>query len=571
MRFENWDVLLFPEGSKVPIQEFKTQCFVTRDTESPYMHIEPLIHPQAHYAQGAVGYTPILTTFIPSMPRNSPFRVSVHSWQKPIPTRMMEGLMHPEDSVVFEIRAFIDGDFVAGSLAHQRTSWPLVIEPTNNLIIRVQDFDKNGDPDTLRFPAFHEEMLQQSHWEAGEEFGRIKIVIAEGYSRPNRNPPFERVRDLIFLSFQHAPLNILEYSNLAWPNPGMWEPASRPSLRYNLGVDYGNSREDDDAHSHSPTRPEPRGIGIPDTSHSLQHSVWHQRLYPTSQMQWPRSTFPERESRWPLQPVIHDPFVDPFRDPGFSRRARSSLDDVPMPDYVGSSTNSSRAISGMTGISFGQQNKQPAAAASINDEQYNKLIEALSPSKLTSGTNAPTNTPASVPPVASKHSVAPETRAVSHSRHPSRPGALKELPQPGVRAVSGSSARSDSDEDFGSENAPLPISLLSPSPRMKGQKEGTGSDADSPLHSSGKKNANSAKAFRRSKNSLTASTESKRKRSATSDHLEIPEDNDHRSPSPVKKTSRRGTEETIPKGSSEEMVEAKTKLITPGKEVGGTA
>jgi hypothetical protein len=31
MRYENWDVLLFPEGSKVPIQEFRTQCFVTRD------------------------------------------------------------------------------------------------------------------------------------------------------------------------------------------------------------------------------------------------------------------------------------------------------------------------------------------------------------------------------------------------------------------------------------------------------------------------------------------------------------------------------------------------------------
>lgn len=31
MRYENWDVLLFPANSKVPIQEFKTQCFVTRD------------------------------------------------------------------------------------------------------------------------------------------------------------------------------------------------------------------------------------------------------------------------------------------------------------------------------------------------------------------------------------------------------------------------------------------------------------------------------------------------------------------------------------------------------------
>ncbi|GAT19034.1 similar to An12g00400 [Aspergillus luchuensis] len=31
MRYEDWDVILFPESSKVPIQEFKTQCFVTKD------------------------------------------------------------------------------------------------------------------------------------------------------------------------------------------------------------------------------------------------------------------------------------------------------------------------------------------------------------------------------------------------------------------------------------------------------------------------------------------------------------------------------------------------------------
>ena len=31
MRYMNWDVLLFPDGSKVPLQEFKTGCFVTQD------------------------------------------------------------------------------------------------------------------------------------------------------------------------------------------------------------------------------------------------------------------------------------------------------------------------------------------------------------------------------------------------------------------------------------------------------------------------------------------------------------------------------------------------------------
>ncbi|KAA6416152.1 MAG: hypothetical protein FRX48_00872 [Lasallia pustulata] len=36
MRYLNWDVLLFPEGSKVPIQEFKTCCSVTQDLGEQY-------------------------------------------------------------------------------------------------------------------------------------------------------------------------------------------------------------------------------------------------------------------------------------------------------------------------------------------------------------------------------------------------------------------------------------------------------------------------------------------------------------------------------------------------------
>jgi hypothetical protein len=27
MRFENWDVLLFPQVSGTPVQEFRTECF----------------------------------------------------------------------------------------------------------------------------------------------------------------------------------------------------------------------------------------------------------------------------------------------------------------------------------------------------------------------------------------------------------------------------------------------------------------------------------------------------------------------------------------------------------------
>lgn len=72
--------------------------------------------------------------------------------------------------------------------------------------------DKEGNLDALRFPQFHQEILYQSHWEAGELLGRIKIVIAEGLARNNKayqhrvGPPFERVKDIVAFSFQHAPL-----------------------------------------------------------------------------------------------------------------------------------------------------------------------------------------------------------------------------------------------------------------------------------------------------------------------------------------------------------------------------
>ena len=66
--------------------------------------------------------------------------------------------------------------------------------------------DKGGNQDTLRFPPFHEEILQHARWDATEVYGRIRVVISEGFARQRRSPPFERVRDLIVFSFQHAPL-----------------------------------------------------------------------------------------------------------------------------------------------------------------------------------------------------------------------------------------------------------------------------------------------------------------------------------------------------------------------------
>lgn len=68
------------------------------------------------------------------------------------------------------------------------------------------DMDKNGEFMKLKFPTFHKELLSQSYWNAGDDLGRIKVIIAEGFYRDDMIHPFERVKNLVCFSFQHAPL-----------------------------------------------------------------------------------------------------------------------------------------------------------------------------------------------------------------------------------------------------------------------------------------------------------------------------------------------------------------------------
>ena len=64
---------------------------------------------QPTIGQGGPGQVAVLTSFVPSMSRGSAFRVSVHSWEPPSPTKILQGLMQPDDSVAYEVKVFIDG------------------------------------------------------------------------------------------------------------------------------------------------------------------------------------------------------------------------------------------------------------------------------------------------------------------------------------------------------------------------------------------------------------------------------------------------------------------------------
>ncbi|OJJ66598.1 hypothetical protein ASPBRDRAFT_137922 [Aspergillus brasiliensis CBS 101740] len=509
MRYEDWDVILFPESSKVPIQEFKTQCFVTKDKESPYLHSPGLVSPATcSLPQSNEGQLPVLTTFVPSLRHNTPFRVSVHSWQKPTPSRLMESLLQPEDAVLFEVRVFIDGLCVSGSVFHQRSGWPHVIDLSSYV-------DKTGNQDSLRFPPFHQEILEQRHWDAAELYGRIRVVIAEGFCRPHRYPPFERVKEIVAFAFQHAPLQVLEHSNIAWPNPSMWTREPR-LFKYNSGIDPTNLTAED-SHAHSPSKQAAQGRMLASRSQVSSHSgnSWAYRNY-------------QRSIQMPLPQWQGQCMPDPFTDPVIRHRgARSSCEDVPMPDYI-SSSGSSRAISSMTGISY-EHSKHHSIVTPVDDESYRQLIEALSPPKPLTlfGISAPTNTPSTALPMGNKLSAAAEARSAPYTKGSSRTSILKEISLPGTREASGSSNKSTAASEATAEGAATTKIHATPSPHVKSRKEGmsqakdTESPGGSPLKVKDKSHGTPSRLVVRTGGDMETPTRSSRKSSTGSARGEI--------------------------------------------------
>jgi hypothetical protein len=74
--------------------------------------------------------------------------------------------------------------------------------------------NKNGEMERLKFPVFHHELLTQSYWNAGDELGRIKVVIAEGLSRDPLSTTLDRIKNIVAFSFQHAPLGKLKLKRI---------------------------------------------------------------------------------------------------------------------------------------------------------------------------------------------------------------------------------------------------------------------------------------------------------------------------------------------------------------------
>lgn len=76
----------------------------------------------------------------------------------------------------------------------------------SGLTLGKTEFTKTGELERLRFPPFRRELLHQNYWNPGDDIGRIKIIISEGFPRDSVSVPIERVKNIVAFSFQHAPL-----------------------------------------------------------------------------------------------------------------------------------------------------------------------------------------------------------------------------------------------------------------------------------------------------------------------------------------------------------------------------
>ncbi|KAJ6445217.1 NADH dehydrogenase (ubiquinone)-like protein [Purpureocillium lavendulum] len=173
MRYQDWDVLLFPADYRIPFKEFKVACHVVHDA------------------------------------------VSIHSWSTPAVSRFTRAYSECNEAVEFEARLYIDGRLVAyawlfstqGQAADEHRSTTLNREYCSpHVIAHTCDPTKDGKLEPLRFPIFRRELLFQRNWSPADDLGRIKLILSEGFPRVSPSLPIERVKNIVVFSFQHAPL-----------------------------------------------------------------------------------------------------------------------------------------------------------------------------------------------------------------------------------------------------------------------------------------------------------------------------------------------------------------------------
>ncbi|THW16202.1 hypothetical protein D6D24_04558 [Aureobasidium pullulans] len=207
MRFENWDILLFPQMSGTPIQEFRTECFGVANP---------------------IGVTPTLNAYIPSLPRGTPFKISLHSWSRPV-------LQLPNDAdgqISLAMHVAVDGIPVASVMLSQID---LNVGRTNAICYRVERINPDGNfPATVNnsptvkmlFPPFHRVIRNQKDLYIADNVGRITVSLSEGHFYPDAASGklhFRPKKNIVTFKWVHAPQSILRKAGISWPNGKLFQ------------------------------------------------------------------------------------------------------------------------------------------------------------------------------------------------------------------------------------------------------------------------------------------------------------------------------------------------------------
>jgi len=145
MRFQDWDVLLFPQGSHVPLREFRTACYAQQDPDPPHHHQQHPLPPRSRTTTSATATTftttttmaaaagvgpvggvttPLLTAFVPGLGAGEGFQVSVHSWSPP--AAIAGGGVGGGSGAVMQwrVKIVVDGAVVACETFGEEAVWP---------------------------------------------------------------------------------------------------------------------------------------------------------------------------------------------------------------------------------------------------------------------------------------------------------------------------------------------------------------------------------------------------------------------------------------------------------------
>ncbi|CAF9906352.1 MAG: hypothetical protein ALECFALPRED_002208 [Alectoria fallacina] len=393
--------------------------------------------------------------------------------------------------------------------------------------------DKDGNHDQLRFPPFHTEVLTQTWANPAQNIGRIKIVIAEGINHGPGVSAFERTKNLVSFSFQHAPLHILENCGIAWPNQGLYFQAAQQF--HNVSSPHTQAA-DPDTHAHSPRRrnasmvsaraksnpvtgplPSPlpgfRPLGLlNDDPFWSQHGPLSRSLAGGANLYsyrkpWSHNTTTSgdvsmKDRSRSTSDIYDEPMPDVTRPPSPATSRRSH----PVPDYSRpQSLTSSRQVSWYTDEDYSAMrvahlNYVEGNAPRIDEQEseslFNDLMIQLSPRKYSgnSGISAPSNTrvnsAANTPP--GKPSMAAELGAGSFAGMPRSVSVTTRDPvlHFNTHVPSNNSANSDSDNprsdfrelEFDDENGeeiedkPEKKPVGRPAENVKSRKEGRTSE-----------------------------------------------------------------------------------------------